>query len=387
MTRKRLVGGLMAAFLLVLTLSAPLWAQFVDYSGSETTSVFKSIILAGTVRGEVTGPEITRVSSTEVGIPGVRITNIDAGSSGVAGTVDVFPATAASGRVRLSAADSAGDYILTIVNASLAAARTVTIPDPGAAASFVMTEGAQTINGAKRFDNNGVTIEDSDNTHVVTISPGNESASRVLSIPVLGAADTVETLGTAQTVSGVKTFSADPRTSVGVGAVAGSGVALVENGNGAVHKTVFTLTAVSVTVTDTGGANGAQGNIKIYDFPEGIIVRGGCVANATTLAGAGGIADGAAVVLALGSVAAGVGDATLTTTEADFVPSFAGTLTAGAGAFTEDGPPSVTNLDGHTTAVDLILNVAVPDADVSASDTLAVTGTVTCVWSNVGDWT
>jgi hypothetical protein len=24
---------------------------------------------------------------------------------------------------------------------------------------------------------------------------------------------------------------------------------------------------------------------------------------------------------------------------------------------------------------------------VSASDTLAVTGTVTCVWSNVGDWT
>jgi hypothetical protein len=47
----------------------------------------------------------------------------------------------------------------------------------------------------------------------------------------------------------------------------------------------------------------------------------------------------------------------------------------------------VTNLDGHTTAVDLILNVAVPDADVSASDTLAVTGTVTCVWSNVGDWT
>jgi hypothetical protein len=100
MTRKRLVGGLMAAFLLVLTLSAPLWAQFVDYSGSETTSVFKSIILAGTVRGEVTGPEITRVSSTEVGIPGVRITNIDAGSSGVAGTVDVFPAPAAESASR-----------------------------------------------------------------------------------------------------------------------------------------------------------------------------------------------------------------------------------------------------------------------------------------------
>lgn len=76
-------------------------------------------------------------------------TNLDAGLSGTAGTVDIFPSTAAKGKIALTAADSAGDTTTTIVNASQAAARTYTIPDAGAAASFVMTEGAQTINGVK----------------------------------------------------------------------------------------------------------------------------------------------------------------------------------------------------------------------------------------------
>lgn len=79
----------------------------------------------------------------------VTLTNLDAGASGTAGTVDVFPTTAAKGKIAITAADSAGDTTTTIVNASQAAARTYTIPDAGASASFVMTEGAQTIAGAK----------------------------------------------------------------------------------------------------------------------------------------------------------------------------------------------------------------------------------------------
>lgn len=77
--------------------------------------------------------------------------NFDAGSSGTAGTVDIFPSTAASGKLEFAAADNAGDTTTTITNASQAAARTYTIPDAGASASFVMTAGAQTINGAKTF--------------------------------------------------------------------------------------------------------------------------------------------------------------------------------------------------------------------------------------------
>lgn len=74
-----------------------------------------------------------------------------AGSSGTAGYLVSFPATAEKGSLKIAAANSAGDTITTITNASQAAARIYTIPDAGADASFVQTEGAQTINGAKTF--------------------------------------------------------------------------------------------------------------------------------------------------------------------------------------------------------------------------------------------
>lgn len=98
----------------------------------------------------------------------IATTNIDAGASGTAGTVDVFPATAAKGKLQITCADQTGDTTVTLTTAAMAAARTITIPDPGAAASFVMTEGAQTVVGIKTFssdvvmsaalDHNGTTI-------------------------------------------------------------------------------------------------------------------------------------------------------------------------------------------------------------------------------------
>lgn len=53
----------------------------------------------------------------------------------------------------------------------------------------------------------GLIMSDSDASHTVTLQMGNEAANRVLSVPVLGADDTLMTLGTAQTVTGVKTMS------------------------------------------------------------------------------------------------------------------------------------------------------------------------------------
>lgn len=64
--------------------------------------------------------------------------DIDAGASGTAGSVDIFPGTAARGKIAITAANSAGDTTTTIVNASQAAARTYTIPDAGANTNFVM---------------------------------------------------------------------------------------------------------------------------------------------------------------------------------------------------------------------------------------------------------
>jgi len=64
-------------------------------------------------------------------------------------SISISAPTSAKGVLQVLAADSTGDTVTTITNASQAAARTYTIPDAGTAASFVMTEGAQTINGAK----------------------------------------------------------------------------------------------------------------------------------------------------------------------------------------------------------------------------------------------
>lgn len=74
-------------------------------------------------------------------ITSATITDIDAGASGSAGTLDVFPTTASKGKLRVSAADSAGDTTTTITNASQAGARTYTLPDAGASGAFVLAGG------------------------------------------------------------------------------------------------------------------------------------------------------------------------------------------------------------------------------------------------------
>lgn len=188
------------------------------------------------------------------------------------------------------------------------------------------------------------------------------------------------------TLSGGDVISSDPQTSVGVGAKAGgSAVAVAEYGNGTIHKTVLTLTSLSVTMTDAT-TNGSHGTQKLYDFPEGAIqVLGGSM-NLTTLAGSGGIADGAALVGGLGTAAVGTNNATLTSTEQDLIASTAGTLSSGAGTLKKHASLIATAYDGTATPIDAILNLAVPDADSSSNDTVSVSGTITLVWANLGDY-
>lgn len=59
--------------------------------------------------------------------------------------------TTLTGGLQIKAAANAGNTTTLITNASQAAARTYTIPDAGANASFVMTAGSQTITGSKFF--------------------------------------------------------------------------------------------------------------------------------------------------------------------------------------------------------------------------------------------
>ena len=174
-------------------------------------------------------------------------------------------------------------------------------------------------------------------------------------------------------------------------AAASSALAGVANAGAVVNETVGTirttlqLSGAVVTMTDAAAA-GCHGSVKLYDFPACNLLFLGATCDLTVTAGAGGITDTAAVVAAIGTAAVSTADATLTTTEADLIPSTAATLTAGAGAAkgkTLTG--GVVVFDGTATAKDAYLNFAVPDAGSTGNDTLIVSGTITLVWSNLGD--
>ena len=91
------------------------------------------------------------VTSNLTGSGTSQLNTLKVGTSGTVGALNVYPATSAKGSLRLLAANSAGDTVTTITNASQAAARTYTIQDAGTDANLIMSEGAQTINGAKSF--------------------------------------------------------------------------------------------------------------------------------------------------------------------------------------------------------------------------------------------
>lgn len=166
-----------------------------------------------------------------------------------------------------------------------------------------------------------------------------------------------------------------------VGTVSGTGVSVQEDCGlkGRLHVTTWTISGLVVSTTDatTAGAHGSQ---KLYTFPVASITSLGCSMNLTTTAGSGGIADTAALVGALGTVTTVTDNATLTTTEADLINSYAGTMADGLGVLQKAGGIVATPYDGTVTAEDVWLNIAIPDAGSGSSDTVTIAGTASCAW-------
>ena len=180
-------------------------------------------------------------------------------------------------------------------------------------------------------------------------------------------------------------------TSVGVGAVAGTNVAVVEYGTNDIHKTVITLTDEVITIADDAGV-AQYGGKKIYDFPQGLLCTLGAVIDGQLTAGVTGTIiatwDGD---VALGTATATTG-ATLTGTEADVLQSTA-TTTAVAKVGVTDALSIATALtesgarwfDGTATAKDLYLNFVIDDDASHTAGTATFTGTVTIMWTIIGD--
>lgn len=179
-------------------------------------------------------------------------------------------------------------------------------------------------------------------------------------------------------------------TTSGIGAKNGATVTAVENGNDAVHKTILTLAATPITISDESGV-GQYGGVKIYDFPEGVIVPMGVVLDGSLTAGV----TGTIIATFGGDVACGTTVASafaLPTTEEDIMPSVALSTASGtvavsdavsvATALTESGARWH---DGTATAKDLYLNVGIDDDASHTAGTATWTGTVTLIWMNLGD--
>lgn len=160
------------------------------------------------------------------------------------------------------------------------------------------------------------------------------------------------------------------------GTVSGGTVA---EGGGTVHQTVITLAAFQALVAGVGVGDVGS---KIYDFPTGLISILGAVMDLTITASGGQISSTASVVASIGSVTA-AHDATLTSTEADIVPSTAYTLVASVKHAVGLGvTPKI--FDGTGTPASAYLNIAVPDADRSdTSENLSVSGTIKITWVNL----
>lgn len=120
------------------TFSGPVKSDNGFESGSASLDSTDLAKIDGITNGTVTASKAVVVDSNkDIGdFRNLDAVNVDAGASGTAGSVDVFPTTASKGKLSITAADSAGDTTTTIVNASQSGARTYTIPDGGASTGY-----------------------------------------------------------------------------------------------------------------------------------------------------------------------------------------------------------------------------------------------------------
>jgi len=134
-------------------------------------------------------------------------TNYDAGASGTVGSVDIFPTTAAKGKLTFSAVDNTGDTTTTVRNKLQAGARTYDIPDAGASGSFVLGGGntAISLTGTGGTSTGTMTTLSArvttaalttagQATHVATITYTGIAASDMVFATLAGGTNTTESL-------------------------------------------------------------------------------------------------------------------------------------------------------------------------------------------------
>lgn len=190
-------------------------------------------------------------------------------------------------------------------------------------------------------------------------------------------------------VAKVRTQDLDKRTTPSgrgsVPAAVQDTVVATEYGDDIWHKTVLTLTACPISISDDAGV-AQYGGVQVYDFPAGLIsLNAAMISGNLTLGTTGTIIDAFTGVNALGSVTATTG-ATLTGTEATWLASTANaTASSKVAAIDSVSAAAVVPQDGTATAKDMFLNFAIADDASHTAGTGSFTGTIEFVWCLIGD--
>lgn len=195
------------------------------------------------------------------------------------------------------------------------------------------------------------------------------------------------TFVTGPVFSGTPVFSNPVKTTYGNGSAVTNVDTATEYGDGIIHKTILTFTNYALALTDTANSSGL-GHVKIYGFPAGAIEVEGATTNLTASSATGsqhGLVAAADGDFALGTTTSGVGK-TLTGTAANVIGSTELAQFANTAGVIKGYSASSAIFDGTTTSKDLFLNTMFDDADSTGNDTLYITGTITVVWKNLGDY-
>lgn len=142
----------------------------------------KGLILNAASITATTGT-ITTLNATTETVTTQNGTTYNVGKSGTAGTMNIFPATAANGIFKLLAVNNTGPFNSTISNSNIGQATVYSLPDAGAAtANILVSSGAQTVTGAYTFGA-GSSIVSKTSTSATDINPPFDN--RVLGNPVV----------------------------------------------------------------------------------------------------------------------------------------------------------------------------------------------------------
>ena len=236
-------GVLAPGSLLIDTVNSVIYIN----SGTKASPVFSIVSLASVSSAELAfldGVSVGVVAASKAVVANadkdagdfrnLDCVNLDAGKSGAAGSVDVFPATAESGKLAITCTNQAGDTTVSVVADAMAAARTIHLPDPGKT-SYLMQSSAQ------------ITCAEADVLDAVT--PGTAAASKAVVLNSDGHIDAVKTAALSLGASGAETLiTATAAQLNSLGSAAAGLAAILAAGLGGAHAVAKTEAATTTVI-------------------------------------------------------------------------------------------------------------------------------------------